>query len=64
MQYDDHAKGTPVTTPTHADRGPPDRLLSGIPQSGQGAVGTNCSVQIFTPAMHMLALLHSALPFA
>jgi len=29
MQYDDHAKGTPVSSPTHADRGRPDRLLSG-----------------------------------
>ncbi|KAL0021859.1 hypothetical protein WJX77_009077 [Trebouxia sp. C0004] len=30
MQYDDHAKGTPVSSPTHADRGRPDRLLSGV----------------------------------
>ncbi|DBA78126.1 TPA: hypothetical protein ACH3X2_008097 [Trebouxia sp. C0005] len=30
MQYDDRAKGTPVSSPTHADRGRPDRLLSGV----------------------------------
>lgn len=34
MQYDDCAKGTPVTTPTHAQRGPPDRLLSGTSALG------------------------------
>ena len=33
MQYDDHAKGAVASSPAHADRGPPDRLLSGTPFS-------------------------------